>query len=61
MSATMKAFRIMRDEFLALGVQGVIFDESVKIKNPSASVTKAAIQFADKMVYRYILSGTSPK
>lgn len=52
-----ESFRIMRDEFLALGVQGVIFDESVKIKNPSASVTKAAIQFADKMVYRYILSG----
>lgn len=52
-----ESFRLMTEEFLELGVKGVIFDESVKIKNPQASVTKEAIKFCRNMENVYLLSG----
>jgi SNF2 family DNA or RNA helicase len=46
------------EELVAWGPEAVVFDESHKLKNPSAKRTKRAIQLADAARFRYILTGT---
>lgn len=39
------------------GVQGMIFDESVKLKNHTSKMCKNIIALSDKLEYKYLLSG----
>ncbi len=46
------------DELVAWQPEAIVFDESHKLKNPSAKRTKQAIRLADLAKYRLILTGT---
>lgn len=51
-------FRIHEKEFCAAGFERFVFDESSKLKNRDAKVSKAAHAFADRCKEVYLLSGT---
>lgn len=42
----------------AFGVEVLVFDESQRMKNAKAKRTKAAIKLADRVFYKYLLSGS---
>lgn len=44
--------------YLGFKPEIIVFDESHKLKNPSAQTTKKAIALADTARYKYLLSGT---
>lgn len=51
-------FRIHAKDLKAAGFDRFVFDESSKIKNRAAAITKAATDFADSVDEVYLLSGT---
>lgn len=51
-------FRTAADELARCGFERLVVDESSRIKNRDAKVTKAVIRFADRMESVYLLSGT---
>lgn len=55
---TPETFRRHIDDFLAAGVHGLIVDESSKIKNHESKISRAVIDFADRIQCCYLLSGT---
>jgi len=52
-----ESFKLDSEEISTYGIQGLIVDESVIIKNPQSQITKEITRFADTMEYVYILSG----
>lgn len=52
-----ESFKTEVDFLNEQGVKGFIFDESVKIKDPSTQITKATLKFVENMKKVYILSG----
>lgn len=52
-----ESFKKKIDFFLKQKVNGLIFDESVKLKDPSTDITKTTIEFAHNMDKVYLLSG----
>ena len=46
-----------RDAFYALGITGLIFDESAKLKNQGSTITHYVNQISAKLRYVYLLSG----
>lgn len=53
-----ETFRKHAAEFLAAGVRRLVIDESSKVKSPTSQITRAAIEFSDRMDSVYLLSGT---
>ncbi len=53
-----EGMRILVDELIEAEFDMVIFDESHRIKNPSAQQTKAAWKIAERVKYRMIMTGT---
>lgn len=51
-------FRRYVDELIAAGTRGLVVDESSKLKNPDAAITKACIRMADRMESVYVMCGT---
>jgi len=45
------------DDFLGLGINGIIVDESAMLKNYSSLISEKVRAFASKMQYTYLLSG----
>lgn len=52
-----EALRILYPELIEKEMDMIIFDESTRIKNPQAKVTKVAIGLAKLLRYRLLLSG----
>lgn len=55
---TPEIFRKHADDLLRAGVKRLFFDESSKMRNPEAKITKAVHAFSDKIDSCYMLSGT---
>lgn len=51
-------FKNCFDQFRAAGIRRLVVDESSKIKNPDAAITKKVIQFSDAMDSVILLTGT---
>lgn len=57
-SLVSEAGRLVAERFLGSGRMMMIIDESHRIKNPSAKITKVCIQLSRKALYRRIATGT---
>ena len=55
--ANYDAFKRRLKEFQAAGIKRLVVDESSKIRNPSAQITKAVLAFARSCESVYLLSG----
>lgn len=53
-----ECFKKHSDDFIEVGCQRIVVDESSMLKNHKAQITKAVIRFADKMKSAHMLSGT---
>ena len=55
---TFETFRTMAEDFYRCGVRRIVIDESTKIKNHEAKISKVTHQFVDSIDRSHILTGT---
>ena len=52
-----ESFKKYLKEYYDIGVHGLFIDESTRIKNPEANITRLVTEFADDMKYVYPMTG----